>query len=143
MLDPGAEAVKAHGAPRKNGEPPGKAAAGKIARPTLAIDDATGFAEALLAFELALNLRPRKNEAKGPGLGRKIHRRVVVAAFGFLGLGELDQQTGFVFGLFDGGFAVGLEGLELGQVFFDGAADALLVGGEELEVLGLLDPRAA
>ena len=71
MLDPGAEAVKAHGAPRKNGEPPGKAAAGKIARPTLAIDDATGFAEALLAFELALISDLEKTKPRGRDSGGK------------------------------------------------------------------------
>jgi hypothetical protein len=54
----------------------------------------------------------------------------------------LDEQAGFFFGLGDGGFALGLEGLELGHVLFDGAADALFVDGEELEIFGLCDPGA-
>jgi len=36
-----------------------------------------------------------------------------------------------------------LERSKLGCVLFDGAADALFVGGKELEVAGLFDPGAA
>jgi len=45
--------------------------------------------------------------------------------------------------LLDGGFARGLERSKLGRVLFDRAADALFVGGEELEVAGLFNPGAA
>ncbi|HYK60533.1 MAG TPA: hypothetical protein VEV85_13965 [Bryobacteraceae bacterium] len=57
--------------------------------------------------------------------------------------GELDEEAGFLFRLLDAGFARGLERSKLGCVLFDGAADALFVGGEELEVAGLFDPGAA
>ena len=57
--------------------------------------------------------------------------------------GELDEEAGFLFRLLDGGFARGLERSKLGCVLFDGAADALFVGGKELEVAGLFDPGAA
>ena len=36
-----------------------------------------------------------------------------------------------------------MERSKLGCVLFDGAADALFVGGKELEVAGLFDPGAA
>jgi hypothetical protein len=39
-----------------------------------------------------------------------------------------------------GGLAGGLQGFEADGTFGEGAVDALLVEGEELEVTGLLDP---
>jgi hypothetical protein len=55
----------------------------------------------------------------------------------------LDEQTGFSFGVLDGGIALGLERLEIGHVLFDGVADALFVSCQELEITGLRDPGAA
>jgi len=77
------------------------------------------------------------------GFGREVVGGIVVtSAFGFV-FGELDEEAGFLFRLHDGGFASGLQGSEFGRVLFDGAADALLVGDEELEAAVLLGPGAA
>jgi len=77
------------------------------------------------------------------GFGREVVGGIVVtSSFGFV-FGELDEEAGFLFRLLDGGFARGLQGSEFGRVLFDGAADALLVGDEELEAAVLLGPGAA
>src|SRR5262249_50461259 len=96
--------------------------------------------EATFALDLAEDFGSRKNEPKGLRFGREIVGWIVVIAFV---LCELDEQAGFFFGFCDGCLALRLQCLKLGHVFFDGAADALFVGGEELEILGLCDPGAA
>ena len=63
-----------------------------------------------------------------------------MSAFGF---SKLDEQAGFCFRFCDGCLALGLQCPKLGHVLFDGAADPLFVGDEELEILGLADPGAA
>jgi hypothetical protein len=77
-----------------------------------------GLFEALIALEAAEDGWLRKNEAKRLGLGREVVGGIEVAAeFGFV-LGELDEQTGFLFGFGDGGFALGLQRFEFGRIFF-------------------------
>jgi hypothetical protein len=101
------------------------------------------LSEAFIALDEAESGGLRKNEAKGLGFGREVVGGIVVAAvFGFI-FGELDEEAGLLFRLLDGGFARGLERSKLGRVLFDGAADALFVGGEELKVAGLFDPGPA
>ena len=75
--------------------------------------------EAFIGLETAEDGGPRKNEAKRLGFGREVVGGIVVAAvLGFI-FGELDEQTGFLFGFGDGGFALGLKSLELGPVLVD------------------------
>ena len=77
------------------------------------------------------------------GFGREVVGGIVVtSSFGFV-FGELDEETGFLFRLLDGGFASGLQRSEFGRVLFDGAAAARLIGGEELEAAALVVPGAA
>ena len=66
-----------------------------------------GAFQALIALDLALDLRLRKNEAKRLGFGRQVNGGVEVAAFV---LRELEEQAGVFFRFGDGGFALGLEG---------------------------------
>ena len=99
-----------------------------------------GAAEAGFAVNFALDGRSRKNEAKRLGFGREVYGGIVVIA---LGLGEFDEQAGFLFRFYDGGFALGLESTKLGCVLFEAATDALFVEGEELEILSLSDPGLA
>ena len=54
-----------------------------------------------------------------------------------LRFGEFGEEAGFFEGLFEGGFAFGLEGVEAGFVALDFAGDALLVDGEEGEFFGV------
>ena len=55
----------------------------------------------------------------------------------------MDEEAGFVLGVLTGGFAGGLEGLQLGRVLFDRPADPLFTGCEKLEVFCPFDPGAA
>jgi hypothetical protein len=102
-----------------------------------------GLFEPFIELDSAEDGGLRKNEAKRLGFGLEVIGGIVVTAvLGFV-FGELDEQAGFLFGFGDGGFSPGLQSFKLGHVLFDGASDALLVGGEELEVAGLCSPGAA
>jgi hypothetical protein len=61
----------------------------------------------VVALDLAVDLKPRKNEAKRLGFGREVEGGIEVTVFV---LGEVDEQAGFFFGSGDGGFALGFEG---------------------------------
>ena len=64
--------------------------------------------QALIALDLPLDLKLRKNEAKRLGFGREVDGGIEVTAFV---LRELEEQACFFFGFGDGGFALGLEGV--------------------------------
>ena len=82
-----------------------------------------GAGESLLAVDDGVDLSGRKNEP--------IFRGEVLQTFHFTELEEGDRffHCGFLLG-----FAVGLEGFQEGQVLLNGAIDALLVKGEDLEL---------
>ena len=86
-----------------------------------------GALEALFAVDGGVDLGIRKYE---PIAGWDVFQ-----AFHFT---EFQEGGCFLHGGFALGFAGGLEGLQQGEVLLDGAVDALLVEGEELELLRLL-----
>jgi hypothetical protein len=101
-----------------------------------------GLFEAFIRLEAAEDGGHRKNEPERLGFGREVVDGIIVASvLGFV-FGELDEEAGLLFRLLNGGFARGLERSELDCVLFNGAADALLVRGEELEAAVLLGPGA-
>src|SRR5262249_21647815 len=83
------------------------------------------------------DFRIRKNRLPSFRSSSEISLRLVGFA---LSLGELIETLGLLHGLPGFRLALGLERLEVGHVLFDGAVDALLVNGEQMEIMGVLKP---
>src|SRR5262249_4769538 len=52
------------------------------------------------------------------------------------------ETLGLLHGLLGFGFALGLERLEVGHVLFNGSVDALLVNGQQMKIVGVLEPSS-
>jgi hypothetical protein len=85
-----------------------------------------GAFEAVLAVDGGVDLGIRKYKPI-------LHWGVLQASH----FAEFQERGGFLHGGFVFRFAGGLEGLQHGEVFLDGPVDALLVKGEDLELLRL------
>jgi hypothetical protein len=81
--------------------------------------------EAQFAVDGGVDLGGRKNEP--------VFLWLILQASHFT---EFQERGGLLHGGFLLGFAVGLEGLQHGEVLLNGPVDALLVKGEELELFG-------
>jgi hypothetical protein len=66
--------------------------------------------------------------------------RIVLFAFA---LCEFGKKHGFFEGLIAGGFKLGAQGAEFGNVALSGPVDALLIKREELEIVALGEPTAS